>query len=69
MSMSEYSIRHRYITVKQVPSYYPIFKESYVRALIKNGRTNGFNACMRKLGRKILIDMDALDKWIDSHRV
>ncbi len=39
--------------------------------LTANGETtpaNGFDVCIVRLGRRVLIDFDALLDWIESHR-
>jgi hypothetical protein len=51
-------------TVKQLPTLYPAFTESSIRWLIFNEKTNGFTCCIRRIGRKVLIDLDAFESWI-----
>lgn len=53
-------------TVKQIPPLYPAFTESSIRWLIFNEKTNGFTCCIRRIGRKILIDLDAFESWIEQ---
>lgn len=55
----------RFATVKQTAEIYPAITQSGLRWLIFNQKTNGFNSCIRRLGRKILIDLDLFEKWID----
>lgn len=53
--------------VKDIPGAYPgCFSTSSIRWLIFNEKSNGFSVCVRRIGRKILIDIDAFEKWIDS---
>ena len=55
----------RLATVKKIPSIYPdVFTESSIRWLIFNEHANGFSSCVRRLGRKVLIDLDAFESWI-----
>jgi hypothetical protein len=55
--------------VKKMPEYYPgAVSESSIRWWIFNSKTNGFESCVRRLGRKILIDLDAFEAWIDKQR-
>lgn len=56
----------RLATVKQIPDLYNGFTESSIRWLIFNEKYNGFSICVRRLGKKVLIDLDAFEKWIDS---
>lgn len=59
----------RFATVKQIPELYPgIFSESSIRWLIFNERQNGFSICIRRVGKKILINLDLLDEWIDEQK-
>jgi hypothetical protein len=61
--MSEHK---RLATVNQLVIFYPSFTQSAIRWLIFNENSNGFSACIRRIGRKILIDLDSFEKWIDA---
>jgi len=55
----------RLVPPKQIPQIYPgAFTESSIRWLIFNEKTNGFNCCIYRIGRKILIDLDFFEDWI-----
>jgi hypothetical protein len=57
----------RLATAKKIPEIYPgIFTESSIRWLIFNEHQNGFHQCVRRVGRKVLIDLDQFEDWIDS---
>jgi len=58
----------RLCTVKSVPNKYPDagFSESSIRWLIFNSKENGFDACIRRIGKKILIDLDQFEIWLDN---
>jgi hypothetical protein len=59
----------RYAKVKQFPFLYDsIFSESSIRWLIFNEKTNGFSRCVRRIGRKVLIDLDEFEIWIDMKK-
>lgn len=58
----------RLATVKQTSEIYPAFSVPSLRWLIFNGNQNGFQACIRKIGRKVLIDLEQLESWIDSQK-
>lgn len=59
---------HRYAPISAIPAYYPHIKVWTVRTWVKNRQKNGFSVCMRRISHnQILIDLDALDQWIDSH--
>ncbi len=57
----------RLAVTKQIPKLYPgIFTESSIRWLIFNEKQNGFDCCVRRVGRKVLIDLDQFEEWIDG---
>jgi hypothetical protein len=56
----------RWGTVKQASQRYPAFSEASFRYLIFNEKQNGFSACLRRVGRKVLIDFNAFEKWVDG---
>ncbi len=57
----------RFATVKQVAELYSkALTEPAIRWLIFNEKKNGFSSCIRRIGRKILIDLDSFENWIDT---
>lgn len=62
------SIAKRLVSVKKIPELYPgAFSEAAIRWLIFNEKQNGISKCLRRLGRKLLIDLDEFEAWIDQH--
>ena len=59
----------RLASVNQTAALYPAFTVSSLRWLIFNQRLNGFSKCIRKIGRKILINLDQFESWVDEQRV
>jgi len=61
----------RLSTVKNVPSKYPDanFTESSLRWLLFNAKENGFSSCIVRIGRKVLIDLDRFEDWLDNQAV
>lgn len=60
------NLNKRLSTVKRIPELYPgAFTESSIRWLIFNEKQNGFSRCIRRLGKKVLIDLDSFEAWID----
>lgn len=61
-------VNRRLATVNQLVESYPSFTSSSIRWLIFNEKTNGFSQCLRRIGRKILIDLDQFEQWIDQQQ-
>lgn len=70
----------RLYTVKQAAEAYPAFSQAALRDLIfkaddrRNSRGeaipgNGLCACLRRIGRRVLIDADGFEDWIGRHGV
>ncbi len=61
------TIVKRLVPVKKIPDLYPgAFTESSIRWLIFQGEKTGFASCVRRLGRKVLIDLDDFEAYIAS---
>ncbi|MCX7111776.1 MAG: hypothetical protein NTX45_16940 [Proteobacteria bacterium] len=63
LTIKQFSDRHKAFSQAAIRNY--IFKAAPV---ITNKATipgNGFDACMVRIGRKILIDEDAFFSWLD----
>ena len=56
-------------TVKQVTEVRPAFTEPSLRWLIFNAGENGFGPCVVKLRRRVFIDLEAFDQYLEDHRV
>lgn len=59
----------RYARVKDMPSLYPAFTEKSIRNLIYASKTNGFDCCLRRIGRRIIIDLDVFEHWIEQNKI
>lgn len=58
----------RLAPIKKIPEQYNgSFTESGLRWLVFNEHSNGFARCVIRIGRKILIDLDAFEEWIADH--
>ena len=44
------------------------FTESSLRWLIFNGKSNGFDGCLVRVGRKVFIDRQRFGQWIEGQR-
>lgn len=58
----------RYLTIRQTAQTYPAMTEGALRFLRFNGSNNGFDSCVLNVGRRVLIDADLFEKWLDSHK-
>ena len=55
-----------YVTIRQLTTSNPAFTEGGIRALIFRAGGNGFNSCIRRIGRKIFISKSAFSRWIEA---
>ena len=58
----------RLSSVKNLPNLYPDadFTNGGIRWWIFNGKENGLNSCIIRIGNKILIDLDKFEQWLDK---
>ena len=56
------------LTIDQLVSAFPAFGEKTVRWWIYNGKSNGFEACLIRIGSRIYIDRLRFIEWLKSHR-
>jgi hypothetical protein len=56
------------LTVKQLAAKHPYVTEAALRWMLFNRAQNGLNSAVIKIGRKILIDEESFDKWIEGQR-
>lgn len=59
-------IERTLLTVRQFSAKHPAFTEGSLRFNIFHADKNGFQACIRRIGRKILLDESEFFRWIDS---
>lgn len=58
----------QFLTVEATAVKYPAFSESSLRWLLFNRETNGFNRCVVRIGRRVLIDETELVAWLRNQR-
>ena len=56
------------VTVSQLVASRPYMTESAARWLLFNRAQNGLNKAVVKIGKKVLIDEESFDKWVEEHR-
>lgn len=54
------------LTVRQLSERHPAFPQSGIRYLIFHSQKNGFANCIRRVGRKILIDEALFFNWVEA---
>ena len=55
-----------FVTIRQLTTSNPAFTEGGIRAFIFRSRSNGFDSCICRIGRKILISKSAFSQWIET---
>ena len=55
-------------TIKQLAQENPAFTEASLRWLVFNARQNGLDAAIIRVGRRVLIDLQKLDAWLEARR-
>lgn len=55
-----------YLSVAQLSERYPAFSQNSIRWLIFNGKTNGFNKVVRKIGKKVILSLHEFKKFIEE---
>lgn len=54
------------LTVRQFSQKHPAFPEGGLRYNIFHADKNGFTKCIRRIGRKVLLDEAEVFRWIDE---
>ena len=57
---------HSLLTVRQFSQKYPAFPEGGLRYQIFHAERNGFSRCIRRVGRKVLLEESEVFRWIDA---
>lgn len=65
--MTEFTVKNRRLIPitqwSESHSYPPL---GQLRALVFNSKRNGFDQCIRRIGKRILIDERAFFEWVDK---
>ncbi len=64
--MTVNSSQAQFLTVESMSAKYPSFSAGSLRWLLFNRQRNGFNCCVVRIGRKVLIDEAAFVDWLRS---
>lgn len=60
-----HSTSTRFIPLTEWAKYHPWPKLGGLRHLVFFAKDNGFDACIRRVGRRVLIDESAFFQWVD----
>jgi hypothetical protein len=58
----------KFLTVKQYAERYPYPSESALRWMLFHSSTNGLESAVIRVGRRIILDLDALNAWLRSQK-
>jgi len=64
--MTEQSNSRRLIPVTKWNEYHPHPPIGGLRSLVFYAKQNGFDHCIRRIGRRVLIDEGAYFEWIEA---
>lgn len=64
--MSTNTLQTNYFTVAQFTKEKGFISESGLRYLIFHADSNGFNQVIKRIGKKILIDFNAFEHWLQE---
>lgn len=55
-----------YLKVSQMAEKHPAFSEASLRYLIFNETKNGIDKCIKRVGRKVLINEEKFFEWLEA---
>ena len=55
-------------TIAQVAEQCPAFSEAALRKMILRAQFNGLEPAIVRLGRRVLIDSERFNQWLNQHR-
>lgn len=56
-----------FVTVAQLAQRFPAFSQGSIRWLIFNMHTNGFDKVVRKIGRKVILNLTEFRKFLNTN--
>lgn len=60
--------RKEYVSVKEMPNFYPFLTVGALRHMIHENR-NHIHDCMLRVGRKIYFDIEKFQVWMDKQQM
>lgn len=65
-SVYEEVLKDEFLTISQLAQRFPAFSEGSIRWMRFND-INGFNQCVRKIGKKCVVSVRGFQRWIESN--
>lgn len=56
----------KFVSLKQVPVIHPAFTLPGLRWIIFNEKFNGASVFIRRIGKKIVVDLSAFENWVEG---
>ena len=66
--MTEDTVKRRLIPLTDFPNHHAYPPIGQLRALVFNSKNNGFERCIRRVGKRILIDEAEYFAWVDNQK-
>jgi len=60
--------KRRLIPLTDFPNHHAYPPLGQLRALVFNAKTNGFERCIRRIGKRVLIDEAEFFAWVDNQK-
>lgn len=67
--MNHSNNQSRYIPLTDWPNHHPWPPLGGLRHLVFNAKANGFDAVIRRAGRRVLIDEQAFFSWLNKQNI
>ena len=55
-------------TVRQIAETSPAFSEASLRWYLFNSKQNGLEAAVVRVGRRLYLDLDGFNRWLEEQR-
>jgi len=59
-------LKRKLATVKELLDANPYMTNGWLRQQLFHRETNGLDACVLQMGRKLLIDVDEFEQWMEN---
>jgi hypothetical protein len=56
----------KFVSIRQLSEIHPAFTGASLRWIIFNKKSNGASVFLRRIGKKIVIDLEAFETWVSQ---